>query len=437
MKRGSYQETINKIKATESFKADTITKMQNELKKGKPEAFKKKHGLPYKSIGAIAACCAVALSIGILANRQINGVNQNKTPKQTANNNKPTKILNPALNNIDPANLPKLTVSNEFGGMGYEALAAYKVEELKDGNPWTTACNLTSMPVFKNTVALNGDGTRQQSHLTGDEMIKKAKGIANKMSLKIKKVYTEPTKDEIEAQEKKTGVKPDTTPTIAVAICDDIRIEVGCYGNTDIWYKPSISITSKYSFTRSETNDSQAKEVLSYLTKKYSKIIDMKSPALSIYGDYSFDGMRNLSYKAYEGDGDILSKILGYNFNTVSFFPDDDGKLSLIRREKTDLSKIIGNYPIITAAEARNLLIEKHYITTVPEDLPDQKYIADESLVYRNSVYDKVLMPYYRFLVEMPTNQLKNGLKSYGVFYVPAVKGEYLTNMPLWNGEFN
>jgi len=46
-------------------------------------------------------------------------------------------------------------------------------------------------------------------------------------------------------------------------------------------------------------------------------------------------------------------------------------------------------------------------------------------------------MPYYKFLVEMPTMELENGLKTFGAFYVPAVKGEFLENMPLWDGNFN
>lgn len=435
MKKDSYQETINKIKATESFKADTISKMQNEIKKDNTEVALQKHRFRYKSICAIATCCVVVFSIGIFANRQLTPISKNKTPK-IANNTEPTILYKPAENNIDIANLPKLTVSNEFGGSGFEGLMAYTVDELKDGNPWTTDCNLTSMPVFKNTLVINGDETIQPL-LTIDQMIKKAKEVANKMSLKIKKVYTNPTKEYIETQEKKTGVKPDTTPTDAVAVCDGVNINVDSSGNTEVCYKPTISIPSKYSFTSSEANDSQAKEVLSYLTKKYSKIFGMKSPALSVFGDYYFDGKRNFWYKAYESDGDLLNKILGYDFNIMTFCLDGDGKLFIIRREKTDLSKIIGNYPIITAAEAKNLLIEKHYITTVPEDLPDQKYIADVSLQYRNTPYDKVLMPYYRFLVEMPTMQQKNGLKTFGAFYVPAVKGEYLTKMPVWDGEYN
>ena len=47
-------------------------------------------------------------------------------------------------------------------------------------------------------------------------------------------------------------------------------------------------------------------------------------------------------------------------------------------------------------------------------------------------------MPYYRFYVEVELNVVKtNDLKTYGAYYVPAVSGEYLTDMPTWNGQFD
>ena len=68
---------------------------------------------------------------------------------------------------------------------------------------------------------------------------------------------------------------------------------------------------------------------------------------------------------------------------------------------------------------------------------PGEKYISSVELVYRNGKRDEVFMPYYRFLVELPSMQRDNSLKDYGAFYVPAVDGRYLENMPVWDGSFN
>lgn len=92
---------------------------------------------------------------------------------------------------------------------------------------------------------------------------------------------------------------------------------------------------------------------------------------------------------------------------------------------------------MINQEEARNLLLEKHYITSVSEELPDEKYIAYSELVYRKGIWDETFMPYYKFLVELPFEEAGNGLKSYGAFYVPAVESEFIKDMPLWDGRLN
>lgn len=57
--------------------------------------------------------------------------------------------------------------------------------------------------------------------------------------------------------------------------------------------------------------------------------------------------------------------------------------------------------------------------------------------VYRTSTTEKLFMPYYRFYVEFPDMKHENGLNDYGAYYVPAVEGRYIENMPVWDGSFN
>ena len=69
--------------------------------------------------------------------------------------------------------------------------------------------------------------------------------------------------------------------------------------------------------------------------------------------------------------------------------------------------------------------------------MPGEKYIKKVELVYRTSEMEEIYMPYYRFYVELPEENLEHGLKTYGAYYVPAVEGSYLTNMPVYDGSFN
>ena len=108
----------------------------------------------------------------------------------------------------------------------------------------------------------------------------------------------------------------------------------------------------------------------------------------------------------------------------------------MLFRSQPDLSQKMGDYPIINTEKAKELLLKGNYITTVPYELPGEKFIAKTELVYRTGAREAYFMPYYCFYVEIPEEE-RDGLKTYGAYYVPAVEEEYLTNMPLWDGSFN
>ena len=130
--------------------------------------------------------------------------------------------------------------------------------------------------------------------------------------------------------------------------------------------------------------------------------------------------------------------MLNFSFNEVHLAPNDEGKLMLIRiNDKLSCGEKIGDYPIISPEEAKDMLLEGGYITTVPYEMPGKKYIAKLELIYRSGISENIWMPYYRFLVELPEMAQENGLKNFGAYYVPAVEAKYITGLPLWNGNFN
>ena len=133
-----------------------------------------------------------------------------------------------------------------------------------------------------------------------------------------------------------------------------------------------------------------------------------------------------------------MEDILNYKYNCVRFYPDDNGKLSLIRiYNGLSCAENLGDYPIISTDEAYKLLLKGHYITSVPYAITDAELICKVELVYRNSRTEKTFLPYYRFYVELPEMRRENGLTDYGAYYVPAIQEEYIRNMPLWDGNIN
>ena len=101
------------------------------------------------------------------------------------------------------------------------------------------------------------------------------------------------------------------------------------------------------------------------------------------------------------------------------------------------MSVKIGDYPIINSEQAKELLLNGNYITTVPYEISEEKFIKKVELIYRTGEHEECFMPYYRFFVELPEDERENGLKTYGAYYVPAVESSYISNMPVWDESFN
>ena len=292
-----------------------------------------------------------------------------------------THFYNPnsGINPADSENLTVLPLPDNFGEMGYEGHMAFHIEDLDNGNPWNESVVLETMPVFKN-----------------------------------------PGK------------------------WDDVN---GGFTNSDDWHvrtewNPAVDLPEPFSFTYADTTPEQAETVMNYLLEQYADQVGMENPKTAIFCDYTYAAKRHMSYCAFENSGkDILQKILDYNFNRVEFSPNDDGQLWLIDRDHWNLSEKLGDYPVITAKQAEEMLLRGDYISSVLDQTPRKELVAKVELVYRTSRYDTVFMPYYKFYVELDNYnaypKLDNGLIKYGVFYVPAVFSEYIDGLHSWNGEIN
>ncbi|GHV33751.1 hypothetical protein FACS18949_08550 [Clostridia bacterium] len=297
---------------------------------------------------------------------------------------------------------PKLTVNMEFDTMGFEAYMAYNISELANGNPWRESDFLSAFYVA--------------DELSAEEMANRAKETARTMGLTIDSLYVSPTEEELRKETEKTGEPPEsTTPYRATATCGNVEVRAESDGRVRVFFGETV-----------ELPQGTAEEMTAYLLEQYAYLTRFEVPALDVSSQYTYDGKLIYSYSAYEGADD---KLLGYNFNRVNFSLNEQGRLWVIDLWKADLHNI-GAYRTISAKEARKLLLEKHYVTSVPYAVTDAKNIAGVELVYRTGSSDsrKVFMPYYRFLVELPDMQRDNGLKTYGAYYVPAVKAEYLNN---------
>lgn len=323
-------------------------------------------------------------------------------------------------------------------GMGFEGYMAYSADELVNGNPWSPGAQLSSLPVFTNAAPRDMSG-KFGGGLSQSEMEAEARRAAEALGFEILSIKPLPGEAEKKAANEKDAAEAGPARLDGVsAETSGGGIDVRPDGAVTVWLEPPVALPPQYSFTYHNTSYAEAEATLGYLAKQYAALAAMEAPTADVGGgDYTFSGEQGYSFNLYEGAKSLEERILGYHFNRVTFSQTEDGQLFIIRLTRTTLTQKLGDYPIISEAEAQSLLEAGHYLTTVPEAMPGAAYIAKCELVYRSGVMEEVFMPYYRFYVEIPGMEQENGLKTYGAYYVPAVAAEYLEALPLWDGSFN
>ncbi len=340
--------------------------------------------------------------------------------------------------------LPMLSITeNTSDGMGFEGYMAYDISELINNNPWSETSQLSVLPVYQNSLSYDGDFNVSGADF--GEMREFLIDIAGRLGIDANSLtIMDDEPDEEEKQivtEKMEGDVPEGyfAPTQLIAQTSDIEITVDRTMQAVVSFEPAISLPKKYNFSYAASYE-QIVAVAEYLKEKYKALIQMKHPQMNICGgDYSkYDTKLQQEYQIefYDKGENDIDAIINYNFNQIAFHCDDNGKLYLASICQPDLSQKMGDYPIINTKKAKELLLKGNYITTVPYKIPGENFIAKTELVYRTGAREEYFMPYYCFYVELPEEE-RNGLKTYGAYYVPAVEKEYLTNMPLWDGSFN
>ena len=355
----------------------------------------------------------------------------------------------------DNLDLPMLTIGANTPTLISKGmmLRAFDVSELKSGNPWTEDANLKTLPVFKNTTVID-EATSTANGLSEYEMVQRAENAAASLGLTIESFHSLPERN------------PDTPLFSVLACCENIQISVDVFGIIQIIFPDtygndrSVTLPEEYTFmsgfgwdaselpvseqrayisSRIRLGQQDVQDATLYLLGQYADFVDMTSPAFAFSNIYGIAGslFGMYSHSAYEDSGSLTQRMLNYSFNTVTFLPGMNNELRGIDRRNEDLSQRLGNYPIISVDEARELLLQKRCFATVEAEVPREEYIASVELIYYTFQFCEMYMPYYKFLVEMPEEEQENGFKAFGTYFVPAVSEQYITDMPLWDGVYN
>ena len=397
------------------MKAEHISDALNDLdggiieETGKLRETRKRRGGTWKRWAAAAACLCVAAAAIV-------------TLPRLGRNDPDPKPTVPV--HIDPSLLPLQLPEALSGGYGFEGILLYDISELGGFSPWNEAMELTHLPVYENG----------SYNIAGVPVGLDEGAILERLEAAARALDAEILDTEYYYGEMPTGTGPVARIT---GHADGMEINAYADGGVSVFFDGRLPLPEGYRFTDDAT-DEESEAVLNYLVQRFSGLLGFSLPQTVLSGEYTFSGEFRRGYAVYDSGESGTEAILNYSFRSAAFLSDDNGNLMGIRLED-DLASAreLGDYPIITAEEARTLLLNGRYLTSVPYEMPGEDYVAGVELAYRNGKRDEYFLPYYRFFVELPEEARDNGLKIYGVYYVPAVWEQYIANMPVYDGGFN
>lgn len=310
----------------------------------------------------------------------------------------------------------EVTIDSQSGA-GYEALQAKDVSELVTGTPWNESFAATTLPVYLNTALLNDSLTPTDELLV--RMKEQLIDVAKRFGVTVDPNAIEEQIDESQG-----------FPSSRVLYGDEkYSFETDMQVETVVRFVTPLELPEEHTHAGYATKE-QLEALAEYLKETHPEWIGINDAVTIIRGgDYSIHGDQHYTLGFYEPATDEAQALANYTFRSINFHTDDAGKLLLIRQFNTDTTSKLGDYPIISPKEAKELLLSGKYFTTVPDNGPTEETVKAVSLIYRNSPVEKTFLPFYRFLVELSKEQDRD-LTVYGAYYVPAVTEKYISNMP-------
>ena len=401
-----------------------------------PDLTPKKAAFPLKRWAAVGGGIAAALLIGFVALR-IGGLRApvgtetpaDHTPDMSDGGPEDSWENGPSGEQDPAGGLPKITAELTTGDMGFEGYMAYSVDELENGNPWRgIPADTEALPVYENL--LYSEHADPVLYETEEELRGAAETAAERLGMTVLSL-------EVQTMGEIRGTEYTERPTGASAECE------GDFGAATVYVSNAGMIRTQFSDPLpfgSEEEKSAAMDIL-------SAYLGYRDAVIAESGDRDIYGVRSRQYRVYEDSSDPVQKLLNYSIAVSRLYETDDGAgLGTVwKYPGIDVLKFLGDYPVIGEDEARAMLLNGEYLTTVPADtLPESGITEDRidrvELVYRTGPRDKYIEPYFRFLVRLREGfpaSAAEGLSNWGAYYVPAVRTEYLAEIPVWDGSFN
>ena len=328
----------------------------------------------------------------------------------------------PAAPTVDP-NLPVLDIlSDNYGSLGVVAMYADDFSEYLCGNPWSEDMGLTTLPVYanavhhasyeQNRVPLNADSEAMYALL--DEVISALGHDADGFEVTESYENTMPWTDGGE----------DYLSSIT-AESDEAYISVDASLAAYISFKTPVELPVDFDSASPEQCAAAGESV----SELFAGLLGFDNPQVSVSGgSVNYNGERGYSVCVYDAGADGAETVVNYNLRSAELSPSEDGGLGGIRLYRRDLSQKVGDYPLISVDEARELLLNGGELPDTLETLSGDDIVGVE-LIYKANEYDEYFVPYYRFWLREENESVieaLDGLAAFTWYCVPAIDPQYI-----------
>lgn len=371
-------------------------------------------------IGSAAAAAAVALAVGVNVLRSGTDIP------------------------FEYPDLPVLSYGDNFNGegqgLGREAYEAKDISEIKPDIPWREDMNIKSLPVFR-SCSKAADGEDMRAHLT---LVAEMFGIDISDFELHEEVFDPESWKLTEESFRKLGAPDEELERMKSTIYSMSSIDASSEG-TSIGINSIFDVNIRFEFkdglpeslrTENKTEGETA-GAGEYFAEEYKDALEklgITDPVIAI------EGTERDKVKIYNRGSSDEETLINYYFNYASFrvseitddAPNNAGILYISVRTLTGAERL-DSYPIITAEQAEELLFKGQCLPK--GTFENGETAARVELCYRVQIGTSYHMPFYRFLVETPEgspnfNVFEEGNKCFIAYYVPAVDGRYLEDMP-------
>ncbi len=355
-------------------------------------------------------------------------------------------IASAALMIDNQSKLPIIDISNEISvGMSMEAMMVYSIDELISANPISLDNIPKKLPVYRSNISYNATHIYKGEDF--EAMTELIKEYAERLGIEEYEITT----DELSEEEQKRILdkyeeldsEPSEglfDPTKVIIESEKYTLSVDVYLGVLIEFNDGYELPDGMNFTHYSTPE-ELNKIGEFVIEEFGYLLDMKTPTVNVHGgDRDIYGRQSHALSIFDSSGSVAEKAINFNMKSARVFPSNEssGKLRCIRLNSVINGEKLGDYPIISYEQARQMLYDGEYLSTVYYEVTSEDAIAKASLIYRSdSLPDSPAysIPYYRFYIDI--NRDVDGMKTYGVYYVPAIAPEYLNEVDLWDGSMN